>query len=282
MVSKRSGFAAIALIAVLILTAFICGCTGSETAEEKQTISVTGSTTVLPIAQQAAEDYMIANPNTEISVSSGGSSVGIQAVGEGTADIGMASRELKSSEKELYPELVRYVIASDGIAIIVNPANSVGTLTVEQVREIYAGNITQWSEVGGNQGEIVVVGRDSASGTRTSFEDLVMDGEEVTMMMHELNSNGMVQSEVAGTPGAVGYVGLGYIDETVKALRIEKNGVATAPTIGTVLDGSYPISRTLNMFTNGEATGLAKDFIDFILSPEGQAIVEEEMFVPIR
>jgi phosphate transport system substrate-binding protein len=214
-------------------------------------------------------------------VSGGGSSVGVQAVGEGTADIGMASRELKDAEKEQYPDLVQYVVARDGIALIINVENPVESLTVEQVRQIYTGEITNWNEVGGSDAEIVVVGRDSASGTRASFEDLVMDDPEFVATMLEKNSNGAVQQTIAGTPGAIGYVGLGYVDETVKGVDIDVEGTPVAPTVENVIAGTYPISRELNILTDGEATGLAAAYIDFILSEEGQAIVEDEGFVPV-
>jgi phosphate transport system substrate-binding protein len=287
---------AFSLAGLLLLAVIMCGCVGDQGSEATPTatptaettgapvsgsLTVTGSTTVLPIAEKAAEAFMDANPDADIQVSGGGSSVGVQAVGEGTADIGMASRELKDAEKESYPDLVQYVVAKDGIALIINTENTVESLTVEQLRQIYTGEITNWNEVGGSDEEIVVVGRDSASGTRASFEDLVMDDQEFVATMLEKNSNGAVQQTIAGTPGAIGYVGLGYVDETVKGVKIDVDGTLVEPTVENVIAGTYPISRELNMFTNGEATGLAAAYIDYILSPEGQAIVEDEGFVPI-
>jgi phosphate transport system substrate-binding protein len=270
-----------AAVACIVLSAtFLTGCVGGgDTAAER--LSVTGSTTVLPLAEQAAEAFMDANPTADIQVSGGGSSVGVQAVGEGTADIGMASRGLRDAEMEKYPGLVQHVVARDGIAVIINPENSVESLTVEQVRRIYTGGITSWNEVGGSDTEIVVVGRDSASGTRASFEDLVMDRQEFVATMLEKNSNGAVQQTITGTPGAIGYVGLGYIDGTVKGVRIDVDGTLVDPTVENVIAGTYPISRELNMFTDGEATGIAATFISSILSEEGRQIVVDEGFVPV-
>jgi phosphate transport system substrate-binding protein len=292
MSNKRVSLLTISLAGILLLAVILCGCVGGPGGEATPTaeptgataggsLTVTGSTTVLPIADKAAEAFMDENPEADVQVSGGGSSVGVQAVGEGTADIGMASRDLKDAEKEKYPGLVQHVVARDGIALIINPENAVESLTVEQVRRIYTGEITGWDEVGGSEAEIVVVGRDSASGTRASFEDLVMDDPEFAPTMLEKNSNGAVQQTIAGTPGAIGYVGLGYVDETVKGVRIDVEGTLVEPTVENVIAGTYPIARELNMFTDGEATGIAATFLEYILSDEGQAIVEKEGFVPV-
>ncbi|MDO9540663.1 MAG: phosphate ABC transporter substrate-binding protein [Methanocalculus sp.] len=283
-VSRRSPLAFFVGVAILLLaaTAFVSGCVGSETTAEPRTISVTGSTTVLPIAQLAADTYMDKNKYDEILVSGGGSSVGIKAVGEGTADVGMASRDIKTSEKEQYPTLVEHIIAVDGIALIVNPANPVTSLTLDQIKAIYKSEITNWKDLGGNDRIIVVVGRDSASGTREFFYEEVMKKEEFTRTQQELNSNGAVKQTIAQTPDAIGYVGLGYIDTTVKAITINKDGTMIVPTIDNVKNKTYPIARSLHMYTNGPETGLVKDYLDFLMSAEGQRIVSEEGFVPIR
>ncbi|EHQ34710.1 phosphate ABC transporter substrate-binding protein [Methanoplanus limicola] len=287
----NKGIMLVAVLGIVAAFALVCGCTGSsdttaasgtEQSTDIRTISVTGSTTVLPAAQAAAESYMRENKNADIMVSGGGSSVGVQAVGEGTADIGMASRELKNSEKEKYPNLVQHVIARDGIALIIYKDNPVESLTIDQVKSIYKGEVTNWNEVGGDDMEIVVVGRDSSSGTREYFFESVMNKEDFVATQMEKNSNGAVQQSVAHTPGAIGYVGLGYIDDSIKAVNIDTNGNVVVPTIDNVVKGTYPIARSLNMFTSGEATGLSKDYINFILSSEGQAIVEEEGFVSVK
>jgi len=247
-----------------------------------ENITIRGSTTVLPIAQKVAEVYMEDHPNVFISVSGGGSSVGIQSVGEGIAEIGMASRDLKDEEKSRYPNLKPIVIAKDAITIIVHPDNPITTLTLEQIRGIYNGTYTNWKEVGGPDQEIVVINRDSASGTREFFWEHVMHKDDFVATAIEKNSNGAVKQTVSQTPNAIGYVGLGYLDSSVKAIKIKMNGAEIEPTVANVLNGKYPIARSLYMITNGEPKGLVKDFIAFVLSEEGQRIVEEEGFVPIK
>jgi len=266
------------MIGIIIVATALSGCLEGG---EKQTITIRGSTTVLPIAQKAAEAYMDKHPSVDIRVSGGGSSVGIQSVGEGIADIGTASRDLKNEEKSGYPNLKPIAIAKDGIAIIVHPDNPVTSLTLGQIRGIYNGTYTNWREVGGPDKEIVVINRDSASGTREFFWKHVMQKDDFVATALEKNSNGAVKQTVSQTPNAIGYVGLGYVDNSVKAVKIKRDGVEIEPTVENVLNGEYPISRSLYMITNGEPKGIAKEFIDFVLSEEGQRIVEEEGFVPV-
>lgn len=282
MVNKKIAILA-AIVVVIFIGAYAAGWFGGGGTGpgEMQTLTIQGSTTVLPIVQKAAEKYMDMHPNVNIQVSGGGSSVGVKSAGEGTVDIGIASREMKDAEKTNYQNLTPIAVAKDGIALIVHPSNSVTSLTVEEVKGIYDGTYTNWSDLGGEDMEIVVVGRDSASGTREFFWEHVMRKEDFVATMLEKNSNGAVKQTVSQTPGAIGYVGLGYIDETVKALNIKSGGKEVEPTVANVLNGSYPISRSLYILVNGKPTGLTKEFIDFILSPEGQAIVEEEGFVPL-
>lgn len=273
----------IGLGGLLVLTLLMAGCTGtgdttSTDSVQSQSIVITGSTTVLPIAELAAEEYLASHPNDDLLVSGGGSSVGVQAVGEGTAAIGMASRGLKDAEKEKFPNLIQHVVAKDGIAVIVYPGNPVGALTTSQVKSIYLGEITNWQDLGGEDMPIVVVGRDSASGTREFFLESVMNKEDFTQNQLEKNSNGAVKQTVAQTPGAIGYVSMGYIDNTIQPVTID--GVDA--TIDNVLADTYPIARGLYMLTDGQPTGLAKNYLDFVLSPAGQALVEEEGFVPVN
>jgi phosphate transport system substrate-binding protein len=270
----------VAVIAVIVIAAYAGGFFGSN-GEEIQTLSITGSTTVLPIAQLAAESYMDVHTTVNIQVSGGGSSVGVRAAGEGTADICMASREMKASEKTDYPDVIPITVAKDGIAVIVHPSNSITSLAVEEIKGIYEGTYTTWSQLGGEDVEIVVIGRDSASGTREFFWEHVMKKGDFVATMLEKNSNGAVKQSVAQTPGAIGYVGLGYLDETVHAVKIKSGSTEVEPTVANVKNGLYPISRNLYMLVRGEPEGLVKDFIDFVLSPEGQAIVEEEGFVSV-
>jgi len=268
--------------AVLASAIFLSGCIGGD--DEIETLIIDGSTTVFPIAQAAADTYMDEHSDVDIQVSGTGSSNGISSVGGGSSDIGMASRELKSTEETSYPNLVQHIVAKDGIGLIIHTTNTVEQLTTQQVKDIYLGTYTNWNEVGGPNLEIVVVGRDSASGTREFFYDHVMGKEDFVSTMLEKNSNGAVHATVSTTPGAIGYVGLGYIDSEVKAINIlnEDTQEYVEPTVQNVLDGKYPIFRNLNMFTNGEPTDLTKEFIDFITSDEGQQVVQDEGFVPIN
>jgi phosphate transport system substrate-binding protein len=245
-------------------------------------LRITGSTTLFPIAQMEADAYMEKNLRADIQVSGGGSGVGVQAIGEGTTDIGMSSREITDAEMAKYPRLVPVDVATDAVVLIVHPSNPVTALTLDQVRGLYNGTYQGWNSVGGTLTFPVIIGRDSASGTRVYFSDAVMKNEKYRSDMREMNSNGAVKQAVAQTPAAIGYVGLGFVDSTVKAVEIYSNGQPIAPTIATVLAHQYPISRPLYMITNNQPTGLAKDYIDFILSSEGQKIVQDQGFVPLQ
>lgn len=283
---RQTGCITLALAGILVLALVATGCVGNEptssSSQERTSIKVTGSTTVLPIAQLAADAYMGTHSDADIQVTGGGSSVGVQAAGEKTADIGMSSRDVKSDELKKYPNLVITTIGKDGVALIVHPSNTITSLTTTQIKDIYAGNYTNWNQAGGPDRAIVVVGRDSASGTREFFSEKIMNKGNFTSTQLEKNSNGAVQQTIAQTPGAIGYVGLGFIDDTVKAVKVDTNEALVDPTIVNVLSGAYPLSRSLYMITNGQPTGLAKTYLDYILSPEGQSILAEEGFVPVK
>ena len=261
-----------ALVILLLTAVFGAGCISTE---DTETISIAGSTTVLPVAQAAAEEYMNQHSNADIQVSGGGSGVGATSVIGGTADIGMLSRDLKASEKE-GNTLKEFVVGKDGIALVGHPSNTVSDLSLEQVKAIYQGTITNWKEVGGADSEIVLIGRDSSSGTREFFTEFVLDKEDAAKEMQELNSNGAVAQAVSITPGAIGYVSLEYVDDSLKAFSI--GGVA--PTVDNVISGIYEINRPLLMVTNGEPEGLAADYLAFILSEEGQQILKDSGFIP--
>jgi phosphate transport system substrate-binding protein len=254
---------------------------------QKKTIKISGSTTVLPIVQKAADQYMAAHPDADIQVSGGGSGVGIQAIGAKTVDIGMSSREVTKAEMAKYPAFVVTSVAQDGIAVIVNPANEIRFITIDQVRDIYLGKITKWTQITGanvpnTNNQIVIIGRDSASGTRAYFDEFVLLKATPTKTMLEKNSNGAVLQTIAQTPGSIGYVSIGFVSEDVKALPIWYNfDKIVAPTLSNVKSKTYPISRDLYVITNGQPTGLAGDFIKYILSPEGQKIVADEGYVTL-
>ncbi|MDD5644662.1 MAG: phosphate ABC transporter substrate-binding protein [bacterium] len=245
-------------------------------------ITIKGSTTVLPIAQAASEEFMDQNPDIDIFVQGGGSGVGMSSLVDGTCDIADASRAIKDKEltqaaaKGVKPKA--HVVAMDGIAVIVNAKNGIANLTVGQLRDIYTGKISDWAQVGGTEGKIVVVSRDSSSGTYEAFNELALKKEKVRNDALLSASNQAVVTTVAKTRGAIGYAGLGYLSGDVKALMV--NGIECSK--DTVLSGEYPLARPLFMYTNGKPSGDVKSFIDFVLSSEGQAIVEEQGFVGLK
>ncbi|MDD5529217.1 MAG: PstS family phosphate ABC transporter substrate-binding protein [bacterium] len=251
-------------------------------ANAKPSITTSGSTTVLPIVQRAAEVFMDKYPEINISVRGGGSGVGISQIIEGKVNIANSSRpiqtkELKSArEKGINP--TTNVIANDGIVIIVHPSNPIKELTIATLKDIYAGTITNWKKLGGPDKPIVVVSRDVASGTFEVFNGKVMTGAKVKEDAIMLASNNAVATTIDATPGAIGYVGLGFLSDKVKALIIE----GVTPSDETVKDGTYKLSRQLFMYTNGTPKGVVKEFIDFVLSEEGQKIVKETGYVTIN
>ena len=254
---------------------------------QKQSIRISGSTTVLPIVQKAADQYMETHPDADIQISGGGSGVGIQAIGAKTVDIGMSSRDVTKDEMTKYPSFVVTTVAQDGIAVVVNPANEIKFITQDQVKGIYLGTITKWTEINGanvpgTNNQIVVIGRDSASGTRVYFDEVILSKATPTKNMLEKNSNGAILQTVAQTPGSIGYVSIGFVSNDVKPLPIWWNSQQfIAPTLDNVKNRTYPISRDLYVITNGKPTGLTGDFIKYILSPEGQKIVADEGYVPV-
>lgn len=292
---KEKGIGTIAIVAIVIVIAVAVGGAyyamqnsdsnnsngGSNGDGESRTIDIVGSTTVLPIAQAAAEAWMNENPNDTINVSGGGSGDGIQAIIDGDVEIGNASRLIKEEERQTAEskgrEIVEHKIAADALSVVVHPSNDISDLTIEEVRDIFAGDITNWKDVGGEDKEIAVYHREEGSGTRATFEKNVMDDKQVTSGALSKESNGSMRQAISDNPEGIGYVGLGYLDDSIKSLSLD----GIEPSAETTLSEEYPIGRTLQMYTDGEPTGLAKEFIDFIFSEEGQEIVEEQGFIKI-
>ena len=243
---------------------------------------IQGSTTVFPISVATAEAFMKENPGADISVRGGGSGGGIRALVEGGRIIAQSSRSMRHKEKMSMRAAgrkpVEHIIAMDGMAIILHPDNPVENLTMEQIKDIYAGKISNWKEVGGRDKKIVVVSRDIGSGTFGAFVDIVMEKEAIIPEAIFQASSGALIEAVAGSPSAIGYVGMGFLDERTKAVTVDD----ISPDRENVVSGEYPISRALYYFTDGEPTGLAKEYIDFVLSPAGQKIVAEQGFVPVK
>jgi len=246
-----------------------------------QSIVIKGSTTVLPIAQAALEAYMKKNPGVQISLSGGGSGEGIKALLDKTTDIADSSREIKKEEIELAEtrgvKPVAHVVAYDAIIPVVHPKNKVSNLSIDQLSQIYQGKITNWKEVGGADLKIVVISRDSSSGTFESWDYFVMKKAKVTPKAQMLASNGALVTAVAKNRYAIAYLGMGYVNKSVKAVQV--NGVTAS--VKTALSKEYPFSRELYMYTNGEPTGDVAKFIAFVKSAEGQKIVAKEGFVPL-
>ena len=246
-----------------------------------ESIVIKGSTTVLPIAQAALEAYMKTNKGVQISLSGAGSGDGIKALIDKTTDIANSSREIKKEEIDLAKvkgvNPFAHVIAYDAIIPVVNPKNKVKGLSIDQLSQIYQGKITNWKEVGGDDLKIIVISRDSSSGTFESWDHFIMKKVKVTPRAQMLASNGAIVTAVANNKYALGYLGMGYVNKSVKGLSVN-DVTATAET---ALSKKYPLSRELYMYTNGEPTGEVTKFIAFVKGPEGQKIVAKEGFVPL-
>jgi len=245
-------------------------------------IVIKGSTTVLPIAQKVAEVYMNANPGVRISISGGGSGNGMKALIDGSTDIADSSRFIKVKEVKLAVEKGRYpvpfAVAYDCIVPVVHPSNSMTNLTLDQLKAIYKGEIKNWKDVGGPDRKIVAVSRDTSSGTYEVWEGKVMKKERIYPGALLQASNGAVVQAVSKNKNAIGYIGLGYLDASVKALTV--NGITGSAE--TTLNGTYPISRPLYMFTTGWPKGDTLNFINFVMHPQkGQKYVAEAGYVPL-
>jgi phosphate transport system substrate-binding protein len=259
----------------------------TATSPDQQSIYAKGSDTMKPLAEFEAEKFMEKNPGKSVIVRGGGSSVGIEALINGTVDIADASREMTDNEIEVAQKNginpVQHTVAYDGITVIVNPANPISTLTFDQLRGIYNGSISNWKDVGGQDNPIIVNCRNSDSGTYKDFQTLVMHGDNYRPDALTQADTGSIVINVSQNSGAIGYIGFSYLDSSsTKALSLDKGSGPVFPTSETIRSGVYPLSRALNMYTNGEATGLTKEFIDFVLSDQGQNIATGAGFIPLK
>jgi phosphate transport system substrate-binding protein len=276
-----------ALAAVLYLSPAFAG-------NDKNSIQMKGSDTMVNLCQSWAEKYMENDPQAFIAVTGGGSGTGLASLLSGTCDIAASSRNIKGKEvalakqKGINPYEIK--VALDGLAVVVNPQNPVSQLSLDQLAGIFTGKISNWKEVGGDDQKIVLLSREVNSGTHVYFKEHVLrknnpDGrEEFAPQSLLLSSSQAIADEVAGNPAAIGYYGMGYISNKQKAIAVAgKEGAEyVSPTIDNVLSGKYPISRPLFFYTNGEPQGLVKKFIDYDLSKEGQDIVIKTDFVPVK
>lgn len=245
-------------------------------------VVIKGSTTVLPIAQKVSEAFMQQHPDVKITISGGGSGEGVKALIDGSTDIANSSRFIKDKEvkqavdKGAYP--VPFAVAYDCIVPVVHPENTLSGITLAQIKDLYLGKIKNWKEIGGPDAPVVVISRDTSSGTYEVWEEKVMKKERVFPGALLQASNGAVVQAVSKNKNAIGYIGLGYVDKNVKALMVDRvQGSAE-----TTLNGTYPISRPLFMFTPGWPKGDVLKFITFVLNPQkGQKYIAEIGFVPL-
>lgn len=266
------------LLAVLFLTL---------TANNVQAQRIKGSDTVLPIAQQTAERFMALHPNTRVTVTGGGSGVGISALLDGTTDIGMASRSIKFSEKmkakKLGEELVEVPVAYDALAVVVHPSNPVSQLTRQQLEDIFRGKITNWKEVGGEDRKIVVYSRETSSGTYEFFKESVLKNKNYMSSSLSMPATGAIIQSVSQTRGAIGYVGLAYVSPRVKSLNVSYDGTHfAAPTLENAVNKTYPIVRPLYYYYNQRNANQVEPLLQFILSPAGQEIIKKSGYIPVK
>ncbi len=262
--------------------------------KNKNSIQIKGSDTMVNLGQAWAEKYMEKNPGDFVAVTGGGSGTGLSSLISGTCDIAMSSREIKDKEialakqKGINPFEIK--VALDGLAVVVNPANPVSKLTLDQLAGIFTGSITNWKEAGGKDGKIVILSREVNSGTHVYFKEHVLrkgnanGKEEFAPGALLLSSSQAIADEVAGNSATIGYYGMGYISSKQKPVAIAKDVKSeyVNPSIENVLSGKYPISRPLFLYTNGEPQGLIKKFVDYALSKEGQDIIVKTDFVPVK
>lgn len=262
---------------------------GIAMAAPKGNLKIAGSTTVLPLSQAWAEAYMAKNSDASISVSGGGTGTGISMLLNGTVDIANASREIKPEEikaaKSRKMNIVCTKLAKDGIAVIVNPANNVKNLTMAQLQAIYSGKVSKWSDVGGkSSSKIVVIGRDSSSGTYGFFQEAVLAKGAYRKNMLSMPSNAAVAQAVSQSRDAIGYVGLDFAKSgklRIISLSKKTGQPGMKPTKATISDGKYPLFRYLYAYTVGKPKGLAGDFMKFCTSKEGQGMVGKSGYVPL-
>lgn len=278
------------LFILMILASF----NSAFAAKDKNSIQIKGSDTMVNLGQAWAEKYMEKNPKDFIAVTGGGSGTGLSSLISGTCDIAMSSRNIKDKEialakqKGINPNEIK--VGLDGLAVVVNPNNPVGKLTIAQLAGIFSGKICNWKELGGKDEKIVVLSREVNSGTHVYFKEHVLRNndpnirEEFAPGALMLSSSQAIADEVAGNPAAIGYYGMGYISNKQKPVAIAKDEKSAyiEPIIENVIGGKYPISRPLFLYTNGQPQGLVQKFVDFTLSREGQEIVLATDFVPIN
>ncbi len=276
--------AAIILLALLV-PALLINCKGPADGRRGKTLKLKGSDTGLPISQKLAEEYMKTPGTQAITVNGGGSGVGIAALLDGTTDIAISSRGLKLDEKLKFfqrkEDITTVVVAYDALAIIVNKANPLQQITRQQVEDIYTGKVTNWKELGGSDLKIVAYARETSSGTYEFFKEHVMAKKSYAKEALNLPATGAIVQSVGQTPGAIGYVGLAYLDPSLKVLPISyKEGIFVGPSIETAKNGTYPVARPLYYFYPQNLEAKVKSFVAYCLSPQGQRGVASTGYIP--
>lgn len=246
-------------------------------AGQKGALDIAGGTAHIPVMKEAGKRIMLKYPDIRITVAGGGSGVGVQQVGEGLVAIGNTGRALSPEEVSKYG-LKTFPFAIDGVALVLHPSNPVTQITAEQARKIYAGEIINWKELGGEDASIDLFTRDEASGTREVFWEKLLKKGPIVDSANVVASNGAMKTAVSQDKKAIGYVGIGHVDQSVKAPLLD----GIEPSQENAANGKYPITRKLYMNTKGDPAPLAKAFIEYVLGPEGQAISKENGYIPLK
>lgn len=276
-----------------LLLGVLVGCSSEGASNENSpnsgSIQARGSDTMVNLGQRWAETYMEDNKDASISITGGGSGTGIAALINGTVDLALSSRAIRDAEieqaKDNNIEIKEFITGRDGIAVAVNSNNPVQNLTTQDIKDIFTGKKTNWSDFGGNDAEITLYSRESNSGTYVFFREAVLDGEDYASFANLMPSTSSIVEGLKQDENGIGYIGLAYLDEDgIEGINVAKdeNSEYAYPSVEAVVSGAYPISRPLFVYSNGEPEGLTKDFIDFIMSEEGQKVVELIGFVPVQ
>ena len=274
---KRSTQTLIAFCAFYFLASPCFGSALDAFEGQRGTLKIAGGTAHIPVMKEAAKRIMTRYKDIVITVAGGGSGVGIKQVGEGLVDIGNSGRKPKPAEIERY-DLKMYQWAVDGVGLVVNPANSVKSLTKDQLKDVFSGKIASWADLGGVDHSITVYTRDEASGTRAVFWQKALDKGTISTKALFVPSNGAMKTAVANDPYAIGYVSVGHMDESVAPVTLD----GVTPTLETVQKGQYQVARGLYSNTKGEPQGLTRLFIEYLFSPEGQQIAADKGFIPVK
>ena len=261
------------ILTLLAASALLSGCGGKKENELK----ISGGTAHLKVMNVVAKKFRETHPDVNITISGGGSGVGIKQVGEGMVDIGNSGRDLKESEISKYG-LVPHAIAIDAISVIVNPSSKINKLTSEQVQKIYSGAVSNWKALGGTDAKINVYTRDSESGTRSTFWKLALKKGKITNSAMIVKSNGDMKVNIARDKFGIGFMSVGNMDKSVKAVAVD----GILPTVENIKSGKYRIQRKLYSVTKGEPKGIVKEFIDLLTSDYGQKVVQEHKFIPVK